>query len=215
MRTLIVHNYGILPYKDAWDLQKRLVSERFEGKTADALLLLEHNHVITYGKNSDVSNLLVDTLGLKKLGIELIHTDRGGDITYHGPGQLIVYPIINLRNYQTSIKWYIHKLEQVIISSLKDFGIDSERLDKYPGVWVNNRKIASIGVRISRWITSHGIALNVNTDLEYFKLIAPCGIKDKDVTSMGKILGCEIPLETIKDIIVKKFAMVFGCKILL
>ena len=211
-KTCTVRKYGIFPYADAWEMQKQLVQSIQKGEATDALILLEHPPVFTIGKSGKDANLLIDKNVLDKVGAEVFHVDRGGDITYHGPGQLVGYPIMNLRKYKCDIKWYINRIEEVLIRTVAHYGIEAGRIKGLTGVWVGDNKIAAIGARISKWITSHGFALNVNTDLDYFRLIVPCGIRDKGVTSMSKILGNSVDIEDVKDRVTAEFGETFGCK---
>lgn len=209
---LSIHG-GRTRYADAWELQKQLWSLRYEGSLSDVLFLTEHEHVYTLGKSAVDDHLLASAEELSGRGIEVYHIDRGGDITYHGPGQIVGYPILDLRSYKEDVHWYIRMLEQVIIMALKDFGIEGKREEGLTGVWVGDEKIAAIGVKISRWITMHGFALNVNTDLTMFGRIIPCGIFHKGVTSMEKILHSSLPLEKVMEAIEKSFSNVFGCSL--
>ncbi len=203
---------GNKSYGDSYRLQKEAVARRIHGEINDTLYLLEHHHCITIGKMGSRKNLLISDEEAVRRGIEVYETDRGGDITYHGPGQLVGYPIIQLQTRRKDVKWYLEMLEQTIIMTLSEFGIQGKRIDGLTGVWVEDRKIASIGVRVEKWITSHGFALNVNTDLSYFKLIVPCGIKDKDVTSMEKELSLQIDLQEIVKVYIQSFSRIFGCE---
>jgi lipoate-protein ligase B len=214
MKELAVINLGRTCFKDAWGTQRRIFESRKVGETTDVLLLTEHHHVYTFGKSSDDNHLLADEDTLKNSGIDVFHIDRGGDVTYHGPGQLVGYPILDLNNYYCDVHRYLRDLEEVIIRTLAEFGISSRRDGDYTGVWVGNDKIAAIGVKISRWITMHGFALNVNTDLSYFERIIPCGIFHKGVTSMQQVLGKTVSLETVSNVLRQKFADVFGCVLL-
>lgn len=207
---LIVHYLGNRNYSEAFYLQKETITKRLQNETNDTLYLLEHPHVVTIGKMGHGENLLVSDNEAKRLGVEIHKTDRGGDITYHGPGQLVGYPIINLQNFRKDVKWYLEMLEQSLIDTLSEFGIASKRIEGYTGVWVEDRKIASIGVRVEKWVTSHGFALNVNTDLDYFKLIVPCGLADKPVTSMEKESGHKLELNQVADKFKENFKRVFG-----
>lgn len=213
MRICNLLNLNLVPYKESLTLQKRIVKEIQSGKTNDTLILLEHPNVFTIGRNGKASNLLAEEKQLKNIGAEVFNVDRGGDITYHGPGQLVCYPVLNLRNYKCDIKWYVLKLEDVIVKALKEFEITSCRDSKLIGVWVEGKKIASIGVHISKWITYHGFALNVNTNLDYFKYIVPCGLPGVEMTSISKILGRHIDMNEVKNIIVSKFYEIFECEI--
>ena len=179
------------------------------GQTADALLLLEHPPTFTIGKSGKLENLLLSKEELAKEGISLFFIDRGGDITYHGPGQLVVYPIVDLKNRGKDIHRYIHGLEEVVIRTLADLSIETRRDEKHVGVWVGNDKIASIGVRVKKWVTMHGLALNVNPSLEHFSLINPCGIPDIGITSIAKLLSRDVPMEVIVNRLVNHFSEVF------
>jgi lipoyl(octanoyl) transferase len=204
-----------MDYGAALDLQKRLEAERKAGLIPDQLLLVEHPHVITLGRNGQETNLLAPEEILTRAGISFYRTDRGGDITYHGPGQLVGYPILDLREWKRDVGAYLRGIEQVLIETLDEFGIAAGQIPKLTGVWVGERKIAAIGVHISRWVTSHGFALNVFTDLSYFQYIVPCGLT-KPVTSMAQLLpgGHTINLEAVGRILVSHFGRVFECKML-
>src|SRR5215472_16933477 len=186
MRSCCVRELGRIGYEDALALQQQLVAERKQGKAPDHLLLLEHPHVITLGRNGHMENVLAGSDILSRAGIAFHPTDRGGDVTYHGPGQLVGYPILDLREWKRDVGAYVRAVEQTIIDTLADYGIAAGRIPKLTGVWVGERKIASIGVHLSRWVTSHGFALNVSTDLSYFQYIVPCGLT-KPVTSMAAL----------------------------
>lgn len=213
MNTLTVANIGRTRYAHAWDLQKRLFELRHYGLLGDILLLTEHEHVYTLGKGGDPNHLLATEEELRKSGAEVFHIDRGGDITYHGPGQIVGYPILDLNNYFPDIHRYLRCLEEVVIQTLLDYGVEANREEGMTGVWVSGEKIAAIGVKVSRWITMHGFAFNVNTDLSYFDRIIPCGIFHKGVTSLQRVLGREIPLEEVQSKLADEFAHVFGCNI--
>jgi lipoyl(octanoyl) transferase len=208
MRSCQLRELGRVDYGTALDLQQQLVAERKEGSIPDQLLLLEHPHVITMGRNGHLQNLLAGEEVLRRAGISFYPTDRGGDITYHGPGQLVGYPIVDLREWKRDVGAYVRGVEQAIIDTLADFGIAAGRIPKLTGVWVGERKIAAIGVHISRWVTSHGFALNLDTDLDYFKYIVPCGLT-RPVTSM-RALGCPARREEVIAAIAGAFARVFG-----
>jgi lipoyl(octanoyl) transferase len=186
MPSCTVIQLGRIEYGEALALQQRLVAERKAGEVGDRLLLLEHPHVITLGRNGHMENLLAGNDVLSRAGISFFPTDRGGDVTYHGPGQLVGYPILDLREWKRDVGAYVRGIEQAIIDTLADYGIEAGRIPKLTGVWVGERKIAAIGVHISRWVTSHGFALNVTTDLNYFQYIVPCGLS-KPVTSMAAL----------------------------
>ena len=205
---LQVQDLGNSSYKRTWELQKELQLQRIENNIDDTLLLVEHEPVYTFGKNADENHLLQNY----PENVKLFYTERGGDITFHGPGQIVGYPIIDLHNYKMSISWYMRSLEEVIIRSLDKFGISADRKDRLTGVWVGDKKIAAIGVRISRWVTMHGFALNINTDLSYYDSIIPCGIFDYGITSMKHILGEKQNISKIKSILSAVFLDVFQLK---
>jgi lipoyl(octanoyl) transferase len=186
MPKCTVLELGRLEYAEALELQQRLVAERKQGLIGDHLLLVEHPHVITLGRNGHMENVLAGADILARAGISFFPTDRGGDVTYHGPGQLVGYPILDLREWKRDVGAYVRAIEQSVIDTLGEYGIEAGRIPKLTGVWVNDRKIAAIGVHISRWVTSHGFALNVSTDLSYFQYIVPCGLT-KPVTSMAML----------------------------
>jgi lipoyl(octanoyl) transferase len=210
MRKCGLRELGRIDYASALEWQTRLVSERKQGLISDQLLLLEHPHVITLGRNGRMDNLLADEHALASAGISFFPTDRGGDITYHGPGQLVGYPILDLREWKRDVVAYVRAVEQVIIDTLADYGIAAGRVPKLTGVWVDGRKIAAIGVHISRWVTSHGFALNVATDLNYFHYIVPCGLT-KPVTSMAA-LGVRASLDKVSRSLAGHFARIFECE---
>ncbi|MCX6121616.1 MAG: lipoyl(octanoyl) transferase LipB [Ignavibacteriales bacterium] len=212
MIPLLVSNIGRTRYADAWTLQQELWTLRHTEAIQDILLLTEHEHVYTLGKSTDDNHLLATEVELKISSTDVFHVDRGGDITYHGPGQLVGYPIIDLNNYFLDIHRYLRSLEEVIIKTLAVFGILAGREKDMTGVWVKEEKIAAIGVKVSRWVTMHGFALNVDTDLSKFDRIIPCGIFHKGVTSMQRTLGQEVPIDSVQKAIVESFADVFGCK---
>jgi len=191
-------------------MQEVAVERLRSGDAPEQLLLLEHPHVFTLGRGADSSNILADQQQLESNSVEVHETGRGGDVTYHGPGQLVGYPIINLKPDRCDVHRYVRDLEDVLIRTIADFGVTGTRIPGLTGVWVGNEKIAAIGVRIARWITSHGFALNVNTDLDYFKMIVPCGITDKGVTSLSRILGHQIELRDVARIAASRFGEVFG-----
>jgi lipoyl(octanoyl) transferase len=213
MRSCQVRELGRLDYQTALELQQQLVAERKRGLIPDQLLLLEHAHVITLGRNGHSENLLAGEQVLSRAGIAFFPTNRGGDITYHGPGQLVGYPILDLRDWKRDVGAYVRGIEQVLIDTLADFGIAAGRIPKLTGVWVGERKIAAIGVHVSRWVTSHGFALNVTTDLSYFQYIIPCGLT-KPVTSMAQ-LGAVTDLQTVSERLAVHFGHVFDCEMLL
>ncbi len=210
MRKCCLRELGRTDYGTALELQRQLIAERQQGLIPDQLLLLEHPHVITLGRNGHASNLLASGEVLSRAGISFYPTDRGGDVTYHGPGQLVGYPIIDLREWKRDVGAYVRAVEQVIIDTLADYGISAGRIPKLTGVWVDDRKIAAIGVHISRWVTSHGFALNVSTDLSYFQYIVPCGLT-KPVTSMAA-LGVGASLQEVGRTLAADFGRVFDCE---
>jgi lipoyl(octanoyl) transferase len=200
---------GRIDYADGLRAQEEAVDRLRAGEGDEQLFLLEHPHVFTLGRGADGSNILATSDQLKERAIEVFETGRGGDVTYHGPGQLVGYPILNLRPDRMDVHRYVRDIEEVLIRSIAEFGITGARVPGLTGVWVGNEKIAAIGVRIARWITSHGFALNVNTDLDYFRLIVPCGITDKGVTSISRLVGREIDLRNVASRVASNFAYVF------
>ncbi|MBP1635936.1 MAG: lipB [Acidobacteria bacterium] len=211
MRRIGVRRLGLVPYGEALEIQRQFAEERRSGRAGDLLLLLQHPHVITLGARSDAarSNVLATPERLRELGVELFETGRGGDVTYHGPGQLVAYPIFDLRPDRQDVHRYVRDLEEVMIRITAAFGIQAGRIEGLTGTWVVADKIGAIGVRISRWITSHGFAYNVDTRLEYFNLIVPCGIRDHGVTSLARLLGREVPMADAEDAAIRAFAEVF------
>lgn len=217
---------GLMDYQEAWDFQQRLFDRIVELKmhnrntgeehpTPNYLITCEHPPVYTLGKSGDKANLLLTDAQLEHLGARYYAINRGGDITHHGPGQLVVYPILDLENFYTDIHRYLRDLEEAVILMLAEFGIRADRYPGYTGVWIDEdkpeaRKICAMGVKCGRWVTMHGIALNVNNDLGFFSHIVPCGIKDKDVTSMQKELGFAPDLEHVRQILLEKMQEVFG-----
>ena len=192
------------PYKEVWNLQKKLQQERIKEKINDTIILTEHEPVYTLGKNANVNHLLPN----RDRNIEVFNIERGGDITFHGPGQLVGYPILCLKNYKPSITWYMRTLEQVIIDTLKNFSISATRRRNFTGVWVGDEKIAAMGVRISRWVTMHGFSININPDLKFYDGIIPCGIFEFGVTSM-KELGVHSSMNTVKSNLIKNLFKYF------
>jgi len=200
---------GLMDYKEAWDLQRDLWSRRVKGELPDLLLFLEHPHVITLGRRGNRSYLIASQEVLDAMTIPIYHVERGGDVTYHGPGQLVVYPILDLRGYGYRLIRYVDQLEEVILRTLKDFGMEGKKDSLNRGVWVNGEKIASLGVTIKRWVSFHGLAVNYETDLSYFDLIHPCGLVGKKMTSMEKILGEKVPRESLIERIRLHFKEIF------
>jgi lipoyl(octanoyl) transferase len=216
LRPLDVLRLGRVGYDDALELQRHLVEERRHGRIADTLLLLEHPHVLTVGvrRGGGRTNILAAPETLDAMGITVHETGRGGDVTYHGPGQLVGYPILDLRPDRQDVHRYVRDLEDVLMRVCGDFGIAAERLPGLTGAWVEHpsrgpEKVAAIGVRIARWITSHGFALNVNTDLDFFRLIVPCGVADRGVTSLQAVTGRLVSISEVEDHVIERFAAVF------
>jgi len=209
-RKLVYCDLGLIDYKDAWDLQKSVHQLRVENKIDDVLFLLEHPHTYTFGKTADKENLVSDKKYLDENKISVYDIDRGGDITYHGPGQIVGYPIISLTNWKQDTHKYLRAIEEVIIKVCAEYDIQGSRVVKYTGVWLDDRKICAIGIKVSRWITMHGFAFNVNTDLKLFGGIIPCGITNKDVTSLNRELKKEIPLSEVKEKIIHHFDLIFN-----
>jgi lipoyl(octanoyl) transferase len=217
VRRLEVRRLGLVAYQEALELQRALVEERKADRIDDTLLLLEHPAVLTLGVRGDGgrSHILAAPDLLQSQGIAVFETGRGGDITYHGPGQLVGYPIISLKPDRCDVHKYVRDLEEVLIRTVADYTIGGRRIEGLTGVWVQAEnlegaeKLAAIGVRISRWVTSHGFALNVTTNLDHFKWIVPCGIADRGVTSIARLLGRAVPLEEIADAVVRHFVAVF------
>ncbi|MGI6777377.1 MAG: lipoyl(octanoyl) transferase LipB [Acetivibrionales bacterium] len=211
MRLNVVR-LGKMDYKEALNVQERLFALRLEGKTEDTLLIVEHPPVITIGRRGTEDNIIMPTEMLKANGVGVYYVSRGGDVTYHGPGQIVGYPVFDLNNHGRDIKDFVYRIEEVFIRLLKEeYGIQAYRQDKkYTGVWVGNDKITAIGIAVKRWVTMHGFAFNVNTNLEHFKWIVPCGITDKGVTSVQKLLGHEADFEELNDKVIENFCRVFG-----
>lgn len=223
-------DWGLTDYQDAWNKQEvvfdKTVALKIQNRTnnteletANYLVFCEHPHVYTLGKSGKPENLLLDEQGLQKKEATYYKINRGGDITYHGPGQIVGYPILDLDNFFTDIHLYLRTLEEAVILTLADYGITAGRYSGFTGVWLdtdneNARKICAMGVRCSRWVTMHGFAFNVNTDLDYFKNIVPCGIDDKDVTSMKRELGYELDMDEVKQKLKSHIAGLFGMKLI-
>jgi lipoate-protein ligase B len=204
-----VADLGVLPYRDAFALQKSEVERLQSGDGDEIFFLLEHPHVFTIGRNAGESALLADRATIESRGVDIALTDRGGDVTYHGPGQLVGYPIVALEPPRRDIRRYVDDLEDVLIRTLRDFGVESHRHPVHRGVWTGGRKIASLGIRISRWVTCHGFALNVDTDLSYYKMINPCGIVGCKMTSMASELDRAPDMAQVKSAVVSHFEAVF------
>ena len=202
---ILVQNIGRKSYKAVWDLQKEMQQQRINGNIEDTLILVEHDPVYTLGKNANEDHLLQS----RDESVDVFNIERGGDITFHGPGQLVGYPILDLSNYKKSVSWYMRTLEQVLIDTLIEFKIIAQRNDGLTGVWVGDEKIAALGVRISRWVTMHGFALNVNPDLSFYDGIIPCGIFDHGVTSMEQLLVETQNNDNVKNMVIEKFNKYF------
>lgn len=210
-RSLEIRRLGIVPYADALQMQRALVEERKAGRIADVLLLLQHPRVITLGVKGDGgrSNILVSEEQLRERGFDVSETGRGGDVTYHGPGQIVGYPIVDLRPDRCDVHRYVRDIEEMMIRVCADYGVTAGRIPGLTGTWVDGEKIGAIGVRISRWITSHGFAFNVNTNLDDFGLIVPCGIADHGVTSLATVLNREVVVGDVEDALIQCFEAVF------
>jgi len=209
-KVLTYSDLEITNYKEAWDLQNEIHSKRVAGEVGDYLLLLEHPNTYTLGKTAHKENLISSEEYLQQNQITVYDIDRGGDITYHGPGQIVGYPIIDLNNWLKDTHKYLRALEEVIIETCAEYNLKCERNPKHTGVWIDDRKIAAIGIKVSRWVTMHGFAFNVNTDLKLFNGIIPCGIQDKSVTSLSKELKKEISIQEVKEKLLKNFYDIFN-----
>lgn len=215
--ALQIVDLELIAYAEAWELQKRVVAARKAGAIEDVLLFCEHPHVITLGRSGHRSNLLANETVLRQKGVEYFETSRGGDITYHGPGQIVGYPILNLAAIRRDVVWYVRMLEEAMIRATAELGIAAQREAGKTGIWVGEEsqaeKLAAIGVHISRWVTSHGFACNVATDLRYFELIVPCGISGRKATSLEKLLRRNVPLSQVRLLLAKHVGEVFGFSI--
>ena len=205
-----VRRLGRIGYDRAWELQREVVMARQAGAAPDTLLLLEHPPVITLGRSGDAAHLLGSEEELERRGVEFVATDRGGDITFHGPGQIVGYAIVDLAARGRDLHRYLRDLESVLILALEEFGLRAGRVEGLTGVWVGDAKVAAIGIRVSRWVTHHGFALNVDPDLSYFDLIVPCGIADRRVTSMAALLGHAVDRDRAEHALARAFTEVFG-----
>ncbi len=210
-RPLEIHRLGVVQYAAASELQAALVEQRRAGSTPDRLLLLQHPPVITLGVNARSSreHIVASEDRLRRLEIEVHETGRGGDVTYHGPGQIVGYPVIDLRPDRRDVHRYVRDIEEVLIRTAAVFDVEARRVPGLTGVWVGDEKLGAIGVRISRWVTSHGFAFNVSTDLSHFRLIVPCGLHERDVTSLEQLLGRAVPASTVEVALAEQFADVF------
>jgi lipoyl(octanoyl) transferase len=214
-KTCWVVNLGLVPYAEAYDFQLKLVQSRKAGVIPDVLLLCEHPHVITLGRNGRREHLLASVNLLAQMNVEFHLSDRGGDITYHGPGQIVGYPILDLTEHKRDVRWYVEQLEEVMIGATGEFGLSAKRVEGQHGVWLDSRtsgpeeKLGALGVHLSRWVTSHGFAYNVSTDLRYFDLIVPCGIAGKRATSLERVLGRQVNAEEAVRRLIAHFGEVF------
>ena len=217
MPSVWLVNLETIPYADALALQHCLVDVRKRGGLNDTLLLLEHPPVFTLGRNANDSNIIASPEFLQQQGIQVYHVERGGDVTYHGPGQLVGYPILDLHNFRMDVGWFVRSMEELLIRALADFGIHGKRIEKLVGVWVDTpngeAKVVQIGARIEQWITYHGFALNVDPNMQHFDLIVPCGISDKAVTSMTRLLNRPIDMDEVRKQVATRFAQVFGVEL--
>ena len=208
-----VIDLGLIGYVQAWELQKRVVAARKAGAIGDVLLFCEHPHAITLGRNGNRANLLASENVLRQKGVAYFESSRGGDITYHGPGQIVGYPVLDLGAIKRDVVWYVRMLEEVMIRAAADFGVAAGRVAGKTGVWVGEgaaaEKLAAIGIHVSRWVTSHGFAFNVATDLRYFDLIVPCGILKRKATSLEKLLGRQVQLKDVRSRLAEHFGDVF------
>jgi lipoate-protein ligase B len=216
MRVCETSFLGLTPYAEALALQESLVERRKHDEIPDQFLLLEHPHVITLGRAANRANVLIDDATRARLGVELFDTGRGGDVTYHGPGQLVGYPIIKLLPGHQDVRRYVRDIQEVLVRAARDFGVEAEPRDgDYIGVWVGDEKLAAIGIRISRWVTMHGFAFNVGADLNYFQLIVPCGIRGHGVTSLQKLLGHPVEMSAVAEGVRRHFGDVFDRRMLI
>jgi lipoyl(octanoyl) transferase len=208
-RPLLVRHLGRVPYAEGLQIQEQLVAERQAGRIVDVLLLLEHEPVFTMGRNARAENVLLSPEALRSRGFQIFETGRGGDVTYHGPGQVVGYPILELPTERRDVHRYVRDLEEVMIRACAEYGITADRIAGKTGAWVGKEKIGAIGVRIARWVTSHGFALNVTNDLDPFALIVPCGIRDHGVTSLSRLLGREVAVDEVARRLAAHVADVF------
>lgn len=205
-----IRDLGLMEYGEAWELQRRLHHQRADGEISDVLLLLEHLPTITVGKSGRLDNVLISRERLTQEGISLFFVDRGGDVTYHGPGQVVCYPILDLRKRKKDLHLYVHNIEEVLLRTLRDFSIYGDRDESHPGVWINEEEIAAIGLSLRRWVSMHGFALNINPNLEHFSFINPCGLSNRRVTSMSKLLGGKVSTKEVGERLIFHFHDVFN-----
>ncbi len=210
----VVHlDLGRAAYRPVWELQRRLVSLRRQGEVPDVLITVEHEPVITLGRRGSLDNLLVPLEELSRLGVELVRIERGGDITYHGPGQLVLYPILDLRDHGRDLHGYVANLERVMLGAARRLGVELERRPGYPGVWRGLKKAGSVGVHVRGWVSMHGLALNVDLNPNLFRLIVPCGLEGVEVVSLAELAGRPIPLEEAKAAALAEFERVFSVEL--
>jgi lipoate-protein ligase B len=214
-RVTNVYQLGLMEYSTAYELQKTVHGRRLRGEEPDALLLLEHTPTFTVGKSGKLDNVLASRDTLEALGISLFLIERGGDVTYHGPGQIVGYPIIDLRDRGKDIRKLVYDLEEVLIRTLKDFSVDGQRDPTHPGVWVNQAEVAAIGLSVRKWVSMHGFALNVNTRMEHFSLINPCGFTDRKAASISQLLSQEVPVERVTEKLLFHFSNVFETRVVI
>lgn len=207
--TSIIWKLGLIEYGKAYKLQRSLHYQRVTEEIPDVLLLLEHPPTITIGKSGSIENVLVSKEALSKEGVSLFFIDRGGDVTYHGPGQIVGYPIIDLKQRGKDIRRFVYDIEEVIIRMMKDFSIEAGRDESHPGVWIDGKELAAIGLAIRRWVSIHGFAINVNPNMEHFSLINPCGFNDRKATSMSQLLGEKLPVDAVKERLISHFSEIF------
>jgi lipoyl(octanoyl) transferase len=213
LKTIQIINTGLSDYQQIWDLQKKLFKQVVKSHSQNYLIITEHHPVITIGKSGSLNHVITDLSYLESNGIDVIEIDRGGDITFHGPGQLVGYPILDLSQFHQDVHWYLRNLEEVIIGTLKDLSIRGVRIPGLTGVWVGKKKICAIGIKVTHWVTMHGFALNISTNLDYFKHIIPCGIADKGVTSILEEVGNNIDRKDVIMSLSNHFEKIFGIKI--
>lgn len=211
---LNIKNLGMLEHQKAYNLQLEMLKKRINDEIEDTLLIVEHPPVYTIGTSGSRENIRVSSDFLNDAGIEVYETNRGGDITYHGPGQLVIYPILNLKNHKKDLHWLLRSYEEVFIKLLQEFDINARRIDGLTGVWVDNEKITAIGVAVRRWVSYHGCAFNISPNLEHFSYIVPCGITDKGVTSLEKLLGEKIEANKVIELLIKNFKEVFEMEVI-
>ncbi len=212
-RVTNVYRLGLVEYGTAYELQRSIHDRRLRNEEPDALLLLEHTPTFTIGKSGKADNILVSRDALEALGISLFFIERGGDATYHGPGQIVGYPIMDLRNRGKDIRRFVYDLEEVLLRTLRDFSVDGERDSTHPGVWVNHEEVAAIGLSVRKWVSMHGFALNVNTRMEHFSLINPCGFTDRKAASISQLLSKDVPLEQVMEKLLAHFSHVFETRL--